>query len=116
MIAGLEPCPAMKDSGVGWLGEVPEHWEVVTLRRVIHSAIDGPHHSPSYVDDGIPFMSARNIKVNCWSLEEFTSVTDFALAYIWVDRQQKARYYETCYNKFDGRSARGRKECNYRIL
>jgi type I restriction enzyme S subunit len=28
MIDGLKPYPAMKDSGVRWLGEVPEHWEV----------------------------------------------------------------------------------------
>lgn len=28
MSAGLEPYPAMKDSGVPWLGAVPEHWEV----------------------------------------------------------------------------------------
>ena len=27
MIAGLKPYPAMKDSGVPWLGEVPAHWE-----------------------------------------------------------------------------------------
>jgi len=27
MIADLKPYPAMKDSGVPWLGEVPEHWE-----------------------------------------------------------------------------------------
>ena len=29
MIDGLKPYPAMKDSGVPWLGEVPEHWECV---------------------------------------------------------------------------------------
>ncbi len=28
MIDGLQPYPAMKDSGVAWLGEVPEHWEI----------------------------------------------------------------------------------------
>ena len=28
MIADLKPYPAMKDSGVEWLGEVPEHWEM----------------------------------------------------------------------------------------
>ncbi len=28
MIDGLKPYPAMKDSGVPSLGEVPEHWEV----------------------------------------------------------------------------------------
>jgi len=28
MIADLKPYPAMKGSGVEWLGEVPEHWDV----------------------------------------------------------------------------------------
>lgn len=28
MIDGLKPYPKMKDSGVPWLGEVPEHWDV----------------------------------------------------------------------------------------
>ena len=31
MIDGLKPYPAMKDSGVLWLGQVPEHWEVTPL-------------------------------------------------------------------------------------
>ena len=31
MIAKLKPYPAMKDSGVEWLGEVPEHWELPRL-------------------------------------------------------------------------------------
>lgn len=34
MIAALKPYPAMKDSGVPWLGEMPEHWE---LRRLKHT-------------------------------------------------------------------------------
>src|SRR5690606_23714906 len=29
---GLDPTVPMKDSGVEWLGEVPAHWEVGTLR------------------------------------------------------------------------------------
>lgn len=31
---GLNPNVPMKDSGVEWLGEVPEHWEVKRLRNV----------------------------------------------------------------------------------
>ena len=31
---GLDPDVPMKDSGVEWLGEVPAHWEVLSLRRV----------------------------------------------------------------------------------
>ena len=27
MIADLKPYPAMKESGLSWLGDVPEHWE-----------------------------------------------------------------------------------------
>ena len=35
--AGLDPHPKLKPSGIDWLGDVPEHWEVVvqaTLSRV----------------------------------------------------------------------------------
>ncbi len=35
MIADLKPYPAMKSSGVPWLGEVPEHWEVRRLRNAV---------------------------------------------------------------------------------
>lgn len=34
MLASLKPYPRMKDSGVEWLGEVPEHWGVRRLRNV----------------------------------------------------------------------------------
>ena len=36
MIADLKPYPAMKNSGVGWLGEVPEHWEVTPGRSCFY--------------------------------------------------------------------------------
>lgn len=32
---GLNPNAPMKDSGVAWLGEVPAHWTVCALRRVL---------------------------------------------------------------------------------
>ena len=34
---GLNPDAPMKDSGVEWLGEVPEHWEVLPVRRCIEA-------------------------------------------------------------------------------
>ena len=30
---GLNPDAPMKDSGVEWIGQVPEHWEVMKLKR-----------------------------------------------------------------------------------
>jgi len=35
MISNLEPYPAMKDSGVPWLGEMPGHWAVCKLRNIL---------------------------------------------------------------------------------
>ena len=35
MIADLEPYPATKDSGVPWLGEVPEHWDVRRFKYLL---------------------------------------------------------------------------------
>ena len=31
---GLDKCVAMKDSGVEWLGDVPEHWEIKRIKEV----------------------------------------------------------------------------------
>lgn len=33
---GLNPDVNMKDSGVEWLGQVPEHWKVAPIKRIIH--------------------------------------------------------------------------------
>lgn len=32
---GLNPDVPMRDSGVEWIGEIPKHWEVIRLRRVL---------------------------------------------------------------------------------
>ncbi|MCO7546404.1 MULTISPECIES: restriction endonuclease subunit S [Stutzerimonas] len=36
---GLDPTVPMKDSGVEWLGEVPAHWDVKALRRVLKESL-----------------------------------------------------------------------------
>lgn len=38
---GLDPSVPMKDSGVEWLGEVPEHWEVVRVKHLVKSFEQG---------------------------------------------------------------------------
>ena len=47
--AGLEPHPEMKNSGVDWLGEVPERWKVLPLRRLIKFVKTG--NTPSGAED-----------------------------------------------------------------
>jgi type I restriction enzyme S subunit len=50
----------MKDSGVEWIGEIPEDWNVgKTLYALSMPITDGPHETPELFDEGIPFISAE---------------------------------------------------------
>ena len=63
---GLNPHVKMKDSGVEWLGEVPEHWEVMKIKHMLEIPItDGPHETPEFIDEGVPFVSAEAISSSC---------------------------------------------------
>ena len=52
-----------KDSGIPWLGEVPEHWIIMPIKFSLAMPItDGPHETPEILSDGIPFISAEAVK------------------------------------------------------
>ena len=60
---GLDPNVRLKDSGVEWLGDAPEHWQVRRLRYT-GEAIIGLTYSPKDVvdkEDGILVLRASNI-------------------------------------------------------
>ncbi|WP_445169895.1 restriction endonuclease subunit S [Mycolicibacterium sp. Dal123E01] len=55
--------PEYKESGVGWLGVMPIHWTALGLRHLLAQPIsDGPHETPEFIDDGIPFLSVDGIQ------------------------------------------------------
>jgi type I restriction enzyme S subunit len=62
---GLDPNCRLKSSGVEWLGHVPEHWEILPLRRVTITRCDGPFgsglKSSDYTDDGVRVIRLQNI-------------------------------------------------------
>jgi len=58
---GLNPNVKMKDSGIEWIGEIPEHWKVTKLKYIANQIIDGTHSTPQYTDDGIPFLRVTDI-------------------------------------------------------
>lgn len=61
---GLNPNAPMKDSGVEWLGQVPEHWSVGRYKfcnsRIIVGIAEAATHA--YVDHGVPLIRSTNIK------------------------------------------------------
>jgi type I restriction enzyme S subunit len=58
---GLDPNVRLKPSGVEWLGDVPEHWEVLPLRRR-WTVTDCKHLTVPFLDAGIPLASVREVQ------------------------------------------------------
>lgn len=61
---GLNPNASMKDSGVEWIGQIPEGWEIVKL-GLITSKI-GSGSTPTgganvYVKEGVKFIRSQNV-------------------------------------------------------
>ena len=59
---GLDPNVPMKDSGVEWLGDIPVHWDICSLRRVVSTFVDYRGKTPEKSTSGVPLITARNIK------------------------------------------------------
>ena len=66
--AGLDPNPPLRDSGVEWLGEVPEHWEVRRLGTVLHRVVGGGTPSTTNEtywadedEDGLPWVAIADM-------------------------------------------------------
>lgn len=82
---GLNPDVPMKDSGVEWLGQVPEHWDICSLKRVITSITSGSRGwAEHYADDGDIFIRIGNLTRGSYKLNlsdlQFVRVPDDAEA------------------------------------
>ena len=60
MITNLKPYPRMKDSGVEWSGEVPEHWSQKRLKSIARLRY-GLGQPPRELSDGLPLIRATNV-------------------------------------------------------
>ena len=61
---GLNPDAPMKDSGVEWLGDVPEHWEVTFIKYITKKISSGKTPlggAEVYTDEGVIFLRSQNI-------------------------------------------------------
>jgi len=65
----------VKDSGVEWIGEIPEEWEVKRLKAEIDLLTGYPFQSNKYSEDGIKLARGINVKegvfnwndLRCWN-------------------------------------------------
>ena len=78
---GLNPNAKMKDSGIEWLGEIPEDWELKPLKHL--ASLKGRLgwkglKADEYVDNGFGFLSTPDIKNE---VIDFKSITFIATIY-----------------------------------
>lgn len=75
---GLNPDVPMKDSGVEWLGEVPEHWVVKRLKHISPFITVGIVVNPSdYVsEEGLPFLYGGDITEGAISIESCRRISE----------------------------------------
>jgi len=87
---GLNPNVRMKDSGIEWIGEIPEHWEVKKLKYVSNITMGQSPKSEecSYDEIGVPFLQGNaeftNVhpipKLYCNTANKFSKVNDILLS------------------------------------
>lgn len=60
---GLDPNVKMKDSGVEWIGEIPEHWFYEPIKYSLKGIIDCEHKTAPFVDEKEYFVvRTSNVK------------------------------------------------------
>ncbi|MDM3563834.1 restriction endonuclease subunit S [Proteus vulgaris] len=73
---GLNPDVPMKDSGVEWLGEVPEHWSIKSYRYacLIYRGKFGhrPRNDPSLYDGDYPFIQTGDVARSSKFIETYS--------------------------------------------
>ncbi len=61
---GLNPKVPMRNSGIDWIGEIPEHWEIRRMKylsNVVRGGSPRPAGDTRYYEGNIPFMKVADI-------------------------------------------------------
>jgi type I restriction enzyme S subunit len=78
---GLDPSVPLKPSGIPWLGEIPEHWEVMAVKHVLQRLVDCEHKTAPYVEQSdfrvVRTSAVRNGEIR-WNGTYCTTADAFA--------------------------------------
>lgn len=81
---------AMKDSGIEWIGQIPQAWSVgKTIFGLEMPITDGPHETPQLYSEGIPFVSAEAVSTGNGRIN-FENIRGYI----------SQEYYEECCKKY----------------
>ncbi|MEA5612932.1 type I restriction-modification system subunit M N-terminal domain-containing protein [Nodularia spumigena] len=62
---GLDPRVPMKDSGIEWLGKIPNHWEVIKVKHLTKilrgKFTHRPRNDPRFYDGQYPFIQTGDV-------------------------------------------------------
>jgi len=89
---GLNPNVKLKPSGVEWIGDIPEHWEVKRLKYLVSNVISGPFGSSlikdEYVKEGYKIYGQEQVIPNNFS------IGDYYITEKKFNRMKRYRVYE----------------------
>ncbi len=73
---GLNPNVPMKDSGVEWLGEVPEHWEVKVLKFIatVQTGIAKGKDNTGKETITVPYLRVANVQDGYLALDDMAEI------------------------------------------
>ena len=87
---GLDPNAKMKDSGVEWLGEIPEGWDKSALKNFAKIICGYAFNSEDFIDSGIPVIRISNIdfdggitldNIKCIEEKHFIKYSNYTVSY-----------------------------------
>ena len=73
---GLNPDAPMKPSGVEWLGDVPEHWLVVSLKRIadVQTGVAKGKDNGSRATITVPYLRVANVQDGYLDLDNVATI------------------------------------------
>ena len=58
-----------------YLPDIPNEWQYIQMGDIAWSIKDGPHYSPEYVEEGIPFITGGNVRPTGVDFENAKKIT-----------------------------------------
>ena len=59
---GVENNKQLKETGIEWLGKIPFDWNIKKLKYITKLIADGTHVTPSYMENGFPFLRITDVE------------------------------------------------------